>query len=60
MIKYRVQLSILKIEEHKSEILSNEAFDFMLYDMAYKVFQEIRLFTLKLKDAYRNVDGVMK
>lgn len=56
MIKYRVQLAIIKIEEHRSEILSNESFDFTLYDMAYKVFQEIRLFIIKLKDAYRNVE----
>lgn len=54
MIKYRVQLALMKIETHKSEILSNESFDFILYDAAYKIFQKIRLFILKLKDEYRN------
>lgn len=60
MTKYRVQLAIIKIEEHRSEILSNESFDFNVYDFAYKVFQEIRLFILKLKDAYRNRDELSK
>lgn len=54
MIKYRVQLALIKIEEHKSEILSNESFDFILYDAAYRIFQKIRLFILKLKEDYRN------
>lgn len=50
MIKYRLQLALMKIQEHNSEILSNEGFDFIVYDIAYKVFQKIRLFMIKLKD----------
>lgn len=50
MINYRVEINLIRVEEHRQEILCNEHFNFILYDLAYEVFQKIRLFTLKLKD----------